>query len=325
MRILGIIFFLLLIPHAAWAFGPAAHFELSLNIVHDLSWLAPALALLLRRHSRDFLYGSIAADITFAKNLVPYYRHCHNWQVGFEVLSQAKQDETRAFAWGYLSHLAADTVAHNYFVPYKNIEYFRMRYAPHVYWEMRFDMLASADVWPTIRSFSSRRYRHHDNHLENILKGSLLPFRVNRRIFSGIMLAGNILSWQRAVTLHTRRTRYILTAEEAVEAKTLALGRIRDLLKNGANSEVLHADPSGQRTLLIARDVRKRLRALDREGRLREPEKIGALFRPLFREGIGSKLDLPSMLDLVNPETPVPKKKPLRLRRQLKKAKKDHA
>ncbi len=320
MKMLGIIIFLLLIPQAAFAFGPAVHLELGLNIVRDLSWLAPALALLLRRFSSDFLYGTIAADITIAKNRVPYYRHCHNWQVGFQVLDRAQQDDTRAFAWGYLSHLAADTVAHNYFIPYKNIEYYRMRYAPHVYWEVRLDMLAPSTVWPTIRSFSAQRYRRHDSHLESILRGSLLPFRVNQRIFRGLVLAGNILRWRRAVTIHTQRTRYLLTAEEVEEVKSLALERIRNLLKNCAQSMVLHADPAGQRTLLIARDLRKRLRVLDREGHLREPEKIGALFRPLFRESIGSKLDLPSMLDLINPQPPTPGRKPSRHKRRSKRA-----
>ncbi len=181
-------------------------------------------------------------------------------------------------------------------------------------------MLVPSAVWPTMRSFSARRYRRHDSHLESILRGSLLPFRVNQRIFRGLVLAGNILRWQRAVAIHTQRTRFILTAEEVKEVKSLALDRIRNLLKHGAQSMVLHADPAGQRTLLIARDVRKRLRVLDREGHLREPEKIGALYRPLFREGIGSKLDLPSMLDLINPQAPTPGRKPSRLRRRSKKA-----
>jgi hypothetical protein len=316
MRLFVILFFLLLIPQAAFAFGPATHLELGLDIVRDLSFLAPALALLLRRFTSDFLYGTIAADITVAKNRVPYYRHCHNWRVGFQVLNRAKNDEMRAFAWGYLTHLAADTVAHNYLIPYKNIEYYRMRRALHVYWEMRVDMLAPSNVWENIRKFSSRSHRRHDKYLESILIGSVLPFRLNQRIFRGLILAGNLLSWQRAVNIHTQRTRLILTAEEVGDLKKLSLDFIRDLLKRGAQSKCLHSDPAGQRSLLVARDVRKRLRALDREGRLREPEKIGALFRPLFREGIGSKLALPSMIDLINPDAPASKKRPLGLRRR---------
>ena len=64
-----------------------------------------------------FLYGSVAADISFAKKYAPEGRHCHDWKVGEEILAAAESDAMRAVAYGYLAHLAADTVAHNLFVP----------------------------------------------------------------------------------------------------------------------------------------------------------------------------------------------------------------
>jgi hypothetical protein len=41
------------------------------------------------------------------------------------------------------------------------------------------------------------------------------------------------------------------------------------------------------------------------------PDGIGDRFRPLFREAMSSKLSLPSMLELINPDAPAPSAKPV--------------
>ena len=75
------------------------------------------MADLLHAFPYDFLYGSIAPDTSFAKKYVPRGRHSHFWHVGQETFDFAGSDALRAFGLGYLAHLAADTVAHNFFVP----------------------------------------------------------------------------------------------------------------------------------------------------------------------------------------------------------------
>ena len=67
----------------------------------------------------QFLYGSVAADISFAKKYVPEGRHSHHWRVGEEILKAAPDEPLKAAAYGYLGHLAADTLAHNTYVPRK--------------------------------------------------------------------------------------------------------------------------------------------------------------------------------------------------------------
>ncbi|MBN2495301.1 MAG: zinc dependent phospholipase C family protein [Deltaproteobacteria bacterium] len=317
VRIVLVACVLLLVPSEALAWGPAAHIEFGLAMLRDLALLAPALAALLGRFSDDFLYGSIAADITVAKNLSPYHLHCHNWQVGFSVLDLAESDATRAFAWGYLSHLAADTVAHNYFVPIKTIETWQRRATSHAYWEIRFDTRVEREVWGVIRKLSTRAYKEHDRHLRHILTGPLFPFRFNKQIFNNMVLFSRVLQWQRMVEAHARRSRRVLSAEEVEESRCMSLARIADLLARGPQARCVLADPTGHRNLLIARDLRKRLRALDRHGRLRDPAELGALFRPLFREAIEDKLDLPSLLDLALPGSGVVPERASRRRRGL--------
>src|SRR6185503_4489544 len=101
-------------PSHAWAWGPLAHLDFSSGALTQLDVLSPAVRLLLSNFSSEFLYGSLAADIIVGKNLAKYSVHCHNWNVGFRVLDRARGDAQKAFSFGFLAHLAVDTVAHNY-------------------------------------------------------------------------------------------------------------------------------------------------------------------------------------------------------------------
>src|SRR6476620_10374622 len=113
----GVGLFWLLIPPAAHAWTPGTHIYLGESVLGNLGQLPAAMADLLRAYPFDFLYGNIAADSSIAKHYAPLGRHCHYWHVGQEIHDLAATDGLRAFGLGYLCHLAADTVAHNYFVP----------------------------------------------------------------------------------------------------------------------------------------------------------------------------------------------------------------
>src|SRR5438552_1494469 len=108
---------LALFPGAAHAWTPGTHVYLGESVLANLHQLPTAIADLLRAFPYDFLYGNIAADTSMAKKYAPVGRHCHAWHVGQEILDLAPTDPLRAFGHGYLAHLAADSVAHNFFVP----------------------------------------------------------------------------------------------------------------------------------------------------------------------------------------------------------------
>ena len=102
---------LLAFPDSAHAWTPGTHIYLGESVLGNLALLPPAIADLLRSYPFDFLYGNIAADSSIAKSYAPLGRHCHYWHVGQEIHDLAESDAMRAFGLGYLSHLAADTVA----------------------------------------------------------------------------------------------------------------------------------------------------------------------------------------------------------------------
>src|SRR5438874_3921057 len=103
-----------LLPAVAHAWTPGTHVYLGESVLANLHQLPAALADLLRAFPYDYLYGNIAADTSLAKKYAPVGRHCHAWHVGQEIFDLAPTDPLRAFGLGYLSHLAADAVAHNF-------------------------------------------------------------------------------------------------------------------------------------------------------------------------------------------------------------------
>src|SRR6185369_8284514 len=126
-------------PATAYAWTPGTHIFLGEAVMRSLALVPSAVADLIRAFPYDFLYGSIAADTSIAKKYAAAGRHCHSWAVGLDVLDAAKDEPSRAFALGYLSHLAADAVAHNYFVPMQLAITSSTSSLGHSYWESRFD------------------------------------------------------------------------------------------------------------------------------------------------------------------------------------------
>ena len=124
-------------PESAHAWTPGTHIYLGESVLANLHLLPAAVADLLRAFPFDFLYGNIAADSSIAKKYAPLGRHCHYWHVGQEIHDLAESDALRAFGLGYLCHLAADTVAHNYFVPRQLMLTSSTAAVGHSYWETR--------------------------------------------------------------------------------------------------------------------------------------------------------------------------------------------
>ena len=83
---------LFLCPDQALAWGPGTHIALGETLLESLWLLPPALRAILGRWPLHFLYGSVAADISFAKKYVPEGRHCHHWHVGEEILASAENE-----------------------------------------------------------------------------------------------------------------------------------------------------------------------------------------------------------------------------------------
>jgi zinc dependent phospholipase C len=262
---LGVPLIVVCFPDSAWAWGPVTHLCHGASVLSDLTNLSADLQQLLTAHRWEYLYGCIAADIVQVKRYTrSIYTHCHSWRVGWKMVSAARSAPERAFAHGYLSHLASDTYSHNYYIPTQLVTSFPSPTHRHVYWEARFDAQLEEAHRNLLRGVSTRSFPQCDALVERVVGKTLFSFRTNKRIFESVVTLQRLHRWQAALRRFTDRSRFSLSAAEVEHYNRLCVGAIRDLLANGEGASVLKHDPNGHESLRRAAEIRRKLRVLRR-------------------------------------------------------------
>lgn len=261
---------LVVAPAVAHAWTPGTHVFLGEAVIRSLSALPPAVAALLSDFPYDFLYGSIAADTSIAKKYAPVGRHCHSWTVGFEILQNAEDERLRAFGLGYLAHLAADSVAHNYFVPRQLAITSSTSALGHSYWESRFETHLGSEVARRARELILIDHSPSDQLLDRVLSPTIFSTPTNRRIFRGMVIVADNESWQRIFQLMKDRSRWDLPEPDVARYLARSFDFIIDLLRRMDGAEAFQLDPSGDEALRLAKRVRRRVLREAGEDRLLE-------------------------------------------------------
>ncbi|HUI46572.1 MAG TPA: zinc dependent phospholipase C family protein [Nitrospirota bacterium] len=197
------------------------------NELLSLTPLIPAGILgLLQKHKQDFLYGNLMADIILGKKYLPEDKSSHSWDVGLKLLDQAGTWPERAFAYGYLGHLAADTVAHETLTD-------DLGNMGHTWMEMKADSLIDKTYWLQIITFNKTMRKRSDLLLENSLDSYIFSFKTNKRIYKSMVFLS---------LLNKKRKRGV---DHALinELHGESLARMLDLLQKGTDSTVLNRNP----------------------------------------------------------------------------------
>ncbi len=260
--------FLLVAPAAAHAWTPGTHVFLGDAVIRSLQLLPPSVAALLSEFPYDFLYGSIAADTSIAKKYAPAGRHCHSWTVGMEIFETATEPQLRAFGLGYLAHLAADAVAHNYFVPRQLAVTSSTSSLGHSYWESRFETHLGVEVARRARELILIDHSRSDSLLDRVLSPTIFSTSTNRRIFRGMVIVADNESWQRIFQLLRENSRWDLAEDDVGRYLARAYDFIIDLLLRMDKAEPFRLDPSGDAALRMAKRIRRRVLRAAGESRL---------------------------------------------------------
>lgn len=250
----------------AWAWGPATHIKLASDLLAQLQWLPAGVAAVLAAQRRHYLFGNVAADVVLAKRWSRVKQFCHHWQTGFAILDDACSDAGKAFAWGYLSHLAADTVAHNKFLPRQMTVTRTTMSFGHLYWELRADTTIGPYHWQTLRDVMTEAYREHECSLSARMTDTFLPFSLNWRLFYRMNRFVSRAAWLRAMYRWADLSRWQLSDQLMREYRAESLGRMMNVLTHGHESEVLRHDPNGNASLAYTRMQRRQLRQMARAG-----------------------------------------------------------
>lgn len=247
-------------PSIAHAWGPGTHVEIAFALLEKLALMAPAVRMAIAGREEWFIYGSVAADTVVGKKFAGEHDHCHNWNVGFKVLKAAKTDRERAAAYGYLSHLAADVVAHNDYIPSQIIKSFKTRTLSHTYWEMRFDMHVRQEVWDKMTRMILGDFSPFDRLLKKVLKRALFSFKTSKKIFSGILALQRYKQFRRTFAAYAKKSRFKLDTKEISHYMRLAVASALSFLENPSDAACLNGDPTGNRKIKEALKLRRRLR-----------------------------------------------------------------
>ena len=252
--IVGVV--VLLLPDQAYAWTPGTHIFLGQSVLNAASALPVGAGDLIRAFPFDFLYGNIAADTSFAKKYAPVNRHCHAWHVGQEVYDLARTDALRAFGLGYLAHLAADTIAHNYFVPRQLVLTSSTKSLGHSYWESRAETHLDHDYAHEARDIIMLDHSQADAHLDQIISPTLFSVRTNRALFRGMVHLTRSRAWQTGMRAARDVSRWDLTDFVVERHLALAFEFIMEMLE--VKSGRAHGlDPNGAAALRRAKAMRR--------------------------------------------------------------------
>jgi hypothetical protein len=245
----------LLVSH--W--GPGNHLEFAERVYRRRRELLPSgVAKLLGEERMPYLYGNIAADIINFKGYGGHYNHCHRWTVVDDMLAKASTPAEEAFCLGYRSHLAADTIAHNHFVPYHLARYARTRGLGHLYWEMMADRHVPESRWEVVASLKRDRELDELDHLVNAaVPKKALSMRANKAIFNHVLLVSERDAWRKRIDqLHTM-TPAPLERGFLEMFRRAAVERIRLALRTGGVKKLAHIDTNGKDAQRAAMHARK--------------------------------------------------------------------
>jgi hypothetical protein len=216
----------ILIPSFAFAWGPMTHMYLGNELLSCATLLPAGIHALLKKHKQDFLYGNLMADMILGKKYLPDEKSSHSWDVGLKLLDQAKTWPERSFAYGYLVHLAADTVAHETLTD-------DLGNMGHTWIEMKADSIIDKTYWLQTVLISKAVRKRSDLLLENSLDSYIFSIKTNNRIYKSMVF----LSF-----LNKKRRRGV---DRALihELHEESITRMLDLLQYGTASAVLQKKP----------------------------------------------------------------------------------
>ena len=246
----------------AYAWGAGIHIVKGSYILDHLHLILPSVAQLLRAFPNDFLYGCISADFFVGKGHRRRDDHCHNWSVGLRMLAGAETPRTKAFCYGYLAHLAADIIAHNYYIPNQLYLTSSTKRLGHLYWEFSSDVHIDPSYWGLARRIVETQNQENDASMESVVKKKIFSLKTKKRVYVRALNLTDLERWRQACKLMRRNSRWSVSQEYVDWMRNLSISLAIEFLRGPESSVCLNYDPVGTRNITRAKRLRRSTKRL---------------------------------------------------------------
>lgn len=236
---------LLLGVRESLAWGPGVHLYTGQHVLNHLQLLAAPVAELLARWPQSFLYGCLCPDIFIGKSYLRRSAVSHSWEVGAKLLAAAKCPPQSAYAYGYLAHLAADTVAHNLYVPGALTATRRRGRLSHLYWELRFEHYMDRGLYRQAEELLRSDQQQHDLLLQQVLTTTPGSFQAKKNLYLGTVRLHELKGWRASVALVVKNSRWQMDEEAVAWLKDKATGSVLSCLSQPTQASCLKLHPMG--------------------------------------------------------------------------------
>lgn len=250
------LFVTLLTSDYAYAWGAGMHMMEGSYVLNHLGMILPCIAELLRACPYDYLYGCISADIFIGKGSRRRDDHCHNWSIAMKMLEVADSPSHLSFTYGYLSHLCADVIAHNFYIPNQLYLTTSTKKLGHIYWEYRSDAYIEKKYWQLANETISRQNLSNDAFMQRFIKSKIISFQTKKRLYVQSIKLYDLERWQNMVSFISKNSRWDLPERYILHLDRLSLSLIIDFLNRLDNSICLSYDPVGSDPIMSAKKKR---------------------------------------------------------------------
>ena len=246
----------LFFEQSAFAWGPGVHTVTALSALSEASLLLPAVARVITAFPREYLYGCLAADFFIGKSKTKRAGHPHNWAGGFSCLEGSKDDQEAAFTYGILSHLAADVVAHNFFVPNLVSVCPTGRRRGHLYWEFKADYSIGPAYTKVAREILRMDHGACDELLGGMVGKNRNGFKAKKQVFTQSVKFSDYCHVTRGIFSVGKEDRWQGFHQYVAVMVELSCRLVKDFLSRPDSSPCLLYDPLGKENLRLARGKR---------------------------------------------------------------------
>lgn len=243
--------------------GPGVHLHIC-NLILNSRETNDETERIIEKNKKNFFYGAVSPDITLGKKYIKEAeKHCHLWETGFKIVENAKNEKEYALGLGYIVHLAADVIAHNFFLPKQLLSGRGLRSFSHTLIEIKSDMMLYKETSDIFEYIISQDYSEEDEYLKELISPSYIPFGLNKRIFTyslKSMKNKNLYNLSEFISGYTgwmEENREILK-----EYHALSYSAAIDVVNRGRDAEVTKYDPNGYHHFEALKELRKEYRAL---------------------------------------------------------------